>query len=297
MRYYRIRDNEGAVHVAAEVAEDELQSLTALNEEVRDFRDLLKASYVSGRGVDDIARHVLSRGEGVKFRLSSLIDWSRSGSGEGRILCPLEPDEMWAGGIGNYPVAEEVVAAMPEASRIAYASERPPIMYKGTSARLVGPFDSVGVRSDTSRTVAEGELVLVIYKGELVAYSTGNEMAGGLMGETMWWMVPSKVFKGCASLGPCLVTPESLPDPTNLSMELVIIRDGEEVARDASVTALRRDPEDLVRWAVAHDTPPDLAILYSGGCVVVADTPVRPGDVVRITMEGVGSVENPVEAV
>ena len=297
MRYYRIRDKLGDVHLAVETAEGSLSSLTSINEEVSDFRDLLRTSYVSGQGVDDIARHVLSTGRGETFDLSALIEWSRAGAGEARIIRPLDPDEMWAGGMGNYPLTPEAMAALPDFSKAAYGSERPPVAYKGTASRLAGPFDPIGIRSDMERTFAEGELVLVIYKGRLVAYSTGNEVVGGLVAESMWWMVPSKVFKGCASLGPCVVTPESLPNPTKLEMELVITRDGREESRVTNVTALRRSPEDLVRWSVAHDTPPDLAILYTGGCVVDAQTPMRAGDTVSIKLEGVGYVENTVEVV
>ena len=297
MRYYRIRDKLGDVHLTAEVTDGNLTSLTSINRDVGDFRDLLRASDISGRSVDEIARYILSKGQGETFELSTLIEWSKAGSGDGRILSPLVPDEMLAGGIGNYGLAPEAVAALPEANRTAYESDRPPIMYKGSASRLAGPFDPIGIRSDTERTVAEGELVLVIYKGRLVAYSTGNEVAGGLMGETLWWLVPSKVFRGCASLGPCVVTPESLPDPTSLQMEAVITRDGKEAGRASNVTALRRPPADLVRWVVAHDAPPDLVILYSGGCVAIGEVPMEAGDVVRISLEGVGYVENTVEVV
>jgi 2-dehydro-3-deoxy-D-arabinonate dehydratase len=297
LRYYRVRDGSGDVHLAVETEADSLASLTSVNEEVSDFRDLLRVSYIGGQGVDEIARHILSKGGAKTFNLPELIEWSRTRSGDARIIRPLDPDEMWAGGLGNYPMPPEAVASLPEASKTAYASERPPIMYKGTASRLAGPFDNIGIRSDVDKHVAEGELVLIIYKGRLVAYSTGHEVAGGLMSETLWWMVPSKVFKGCASLGPCVVTPESLPNPTGMNIELVITREGREEARVASVTALRRSPEDLVRWTLAHDAPPDLALLYSGGCVTAPDRPLQAGDVVRISMEGVGYVENTVELV
>ena len=297
MRYYRILDRHGVIHLAVEKEKNVLTSLSSINSEVRDFRDLLRASHISGQTVDDIARHVLSTGRGEAFDVETLIEWSRTGLGDARIIRPLEPDEMWAGGPGNYPMAPEVVAGLPEATRAAYESDRPAVVYKGTASRLAGPFDKIGIRSDTERTVAEGELVLVIYKGWLVAYSLGNEVAGGLMSETMWWMAPSKVFSGCASLGPCVVTPEVLPDATNLDMELVIIRDGREKTRVTNVTALRRSPDDLVRWLAAHDALPDLVILYTGGCVVDRQTPLLGGDVVRISMEGVGYVENTVEVV
>jgi 2-dehydro-3-deoxy-D-arabinonate dehydratase len=295
VRYYRIRDNKGDVHLAAETSDGALASLTSVNEEVKGFEDLLQVSYIGGQAVDDIARHVLSGGDARMFDLDTLIEWSRTGTGEARIIRPLDPGEMWAGGIGNYAVPAEGVAAMTDFTRAAYESDRPPIMYKGSASRLAGPFDTIGIRSDTAKTTAEGELVLVVYKGRLVAYSTGNEVAGGLMGETLWWMVPSKVFKGCASLGPCVVTPESLPDPTGRGMELTISRDGEVAGTSTNTTTFRRSPEEILKWTVAHDAPPDLTLIYTGGCVAVG--PLEAGDVVRISLDGIGFVENTVEVV
>ena len=52
----------------------------------------------------------------------------------------------------------------------------------GTAEIDVNERDNTG--TFTARmTLPEGELVLVVYKGRLVAYSLGVEVAGGLMGE------------------------------------------------------------------------------------------------------------------
>jgi len=295
MRYYRIRDSRGDTHLTAETQPGTLSSLTSLNSDVTDFRELLNVSYISGMSVDDIARNVLSFGDAETFDVAQLTESSRSATGAARIIAPLAPDEIWAGGIGNYAVPDEGVAGMPDITKTAYEADRPPVMYKGTASRLAGPFDPIGIRGDTEKTVAEGELVLIVYKGKLVADSTGNEVAGGLMGETLWWMVPSKVFKGCASLGPCIVTPETMPDPTGRDMELTILRDGKVVGSSTNTTTFRRSPAQIVEWTQAHDSPPDLVIIYTGGCV--ADGPLEAGDVVRISLDGIGSVENTVEVV
>ena len=295
MRYYRMRDSRGDTHLTVETQPGTLSSLTSLNDDVADFRDLLHVSHISGLGIDDITRNVLSSGDAETFDLEQMTESSRSATGAARIIAPLTPDEIWAGGIGNYAMPDEAVAGMPAITQTAYEADRPPIMYKGSATRLAGPFDPIGIRADTEKTVAEGELVLIVYKGKLVAYSTGNEVAGGLMAETLWWIVPSKVFKGCASLGPCIVTPETLPEPTGRDMELTIMRDGEEVGRSANTTTLRRSPAQIVEWTLAHDAPPDLVIIYTGGCV--ADGPLEAGDVVRISLDGIGYVENTVEVV
>ena len=298
MRYYRVSERFGETHLCVEARDGLLTSLTSINDLVNEFRDLLDASHVTGRDVDTIARRLVRQGGGKKFKLAQLIDWSISGTGDARIIKPLEPDEMWAGGLGNMVRTPEQLAGDAEGMRLAYNT--PGIttnMYKGTSHRLAGPFDPIGIRGDTERTIAEGELVLVIYKGMLAGFTTGNEVAGGLAGLSADWKVPSKVFTGCASVGPCIATPETIPDPMALALELVQWRDGKEVARIEAPAALKRPPEEIVASTVAHDSPPDLVIQYTGGFVGVADAPLQAGDVVRITMEGIGFVQNTVEVV
>ncbi len=297
MRYYRIRDRVGYFHLLAEAREGLLTSLTSINDEVCSFDDLLRTSHIGGQSVDDIARYILSQGGGRQYDLAELIDWSKSATGDARLISPIEPDEMWAGGPGNYFIPDDVLDAAPDMTRVAHDGDRPAALYKGTANRLSGPFDPVGVRADTEKTVAEGELVLVVYKGKIVGYSTGNEVAGGLMTDTLWWSVPSKVFSGCASLGPCIATPETISDPTSLEMELTVTRGGKEILHKTNTTSLRRSPEDIVRWSAEHDSPPDVVIYYTGGCVTGGEAPMQPGDVVRISMEGVGYVENTVEEV
>ena len=85
MRYYRIRDRMGDFQVLAEKNEGQLTSLTSINDEVRSFDDLLRTSHIGGQSVDDIARHILSQGEGTGYGLQELIEWSKSGTGEVRL--------------------------------------------------------------------------------------------------------------------------------------------------------------------------------------------------------------------
>lgn len=295
MRYYRIRNTKGIIRLCVEIRDGSLVDLTSLNEEVFDFRHLLKASYITGSTVDTITAHILSHGQGDIYNLEDLIQLSKNSDGNLRIMRPLDPDEMWAAGPGNFEFSEDIVKNMPEEGRKVYESDRPAMTYKGTSQRLVGPYDNIGIRGDIESTKAEGEMVLVIYKGSLVAFSTGHEVSGGLMGESMWWAAASKVFKGSSSLGPCIVTPETISDPSNLRIECIINRNGKEFEKSTNVTKFKRSPEKIVERTVEHDTPPDLVILYSGG--IVAGGPMLGGDVVRISLEDIGYVENTVEIV
>ena len=67
------------------------------------------------------------------------------------------------------------------------------------------------------------------------------------------------------------------------------------------ITKFKRTPEEIIASTVAHDSPPKVVIQYTGGFVVAKDgddiASLEQGDIVRISLEGVGFVENEVEVV
>ena len=302
MKYYRVLEQFGLTHLCVETKEGVLTSLTSINNLVSSYEDLLDVADVGGSLVDTVTRNVLSQGKGVTFDLTELINWSVNKSGPARIIKPIEPEEMWAGGLGNMIMDQEALANANEGTKVAYNTPNiSTTIYKGTNHRLVGPFDKIGIREDTEKTIAEGEIIFIIYKGKFAGISTGNEVAGGLVAASSNWAVPSKVFKGCASIGPCIVSVEDVKSPLELNLELKQYRGGNQIGESALITKFKRTPEDIIASTVAHDTPPKLVIQYTGGFAVAKSGDdivlLQKGDVVRITLEGVGYVENEVEIV
>ena len=302
MKYYRVLEQFGKIHLCAETSDGVLTSLTSLNDLVNSFEDLLDVADISGITVDNLTKNVLAQGKAVTFDLAELIKWSINKTGPACIIKPIEPEEMWAGGLGNMIMDEEALSNANEDTKLAYNT--PSIsttIYKGTNHRLVGPFDKIGVREDTERTIAEGEIIFIIYKGKFAGISTGNEVAGTLAGLSSNWAVPSKVFKGCASIGPCILSLEDVKSPLELHLELKQFRGGNQIGQSNLITKFKRTPEEIIASTVAHDTPPKVVIQYTGGFVVAKDgddiASLEKGDVVRISLEGVGSVENEVEVV
>ena len=302
MKYYRVLEQFGKIHLCVETSDGVLTSLTSVNDLVNSYEDLLDVADISGITVDNLTKNVLGQGKGITFDLTELIDWSIKKSGSAYIIKPIEPEEMWAGGLGNMIMDEEALANANEDTRLAYNT--PSIsttIYKGTNHRLVGPFDKIGIREDTERTIAEGEIVFIIYKGKFAGISTGNEVAGTLAGLSSNWAVPSKVFKGCASIGPCIVSLEDVKSPLELHLELKQFRGGDQIGQSDLITKFKRTPEEIIASTVAHDAPPTVVIQYTGGFVVAKDgddiASLEKGDVVRISLEGVGFVENEVEVV
>lgn len=302
MKYYRVLEQFGKIHLCVETSDGVLTSLTSVNDLVNSYEVLLDVADISGVTVDNLTKNVLAQGKAVTFDLTELIEWSIKKSGPAFIIKPIEPEEMWAGGLGNMIMDEEALANANEHTRLAYNT--PSIsttIYKGTNHRLVGPFDKIGVREDTERTIAEGEIVFIIYKGKFAGISTGNEVAGTLAGLSSNWAVPSKVFKGCASIGPCILSLEDVKSPLELHLELKQFRGKDQIGQSDLITKFKRTPEEIIASTVAHDSPPKVVIQYTGGFVVAKDgddiASLEQGDVVRISLEGVGFVENEVEVV
>jgi 2-dehydro-3-deoxy-D-arabinonate dehydratase len=91
------------------------------------------------------------------------------------------------------------------------------------------------------------------------------------------------------------VTAEDL-DPTNLDISCSIVREGQEVWSDQTSTSLMaRTCEELADWVQRHNLVPDLTTVLTGTAIVPPpEFTLREGDVVTITIEGIGSLENEV---
>jgi 2-dehydro-3-deoxy-D-arabinonate dehydratase len=79
-------------------------------------------------------------------------------------------------------------------------------------------------------------------------------------------------------------------------MECAILRDGEEVFHgQASTAQMSRCVSDLADWLQRHNPVPDMTTVLMGTAIVPPlDFTLRPGDVVRITIEKLGTLQNTV---
>lgn len=306
MKYYRVLEEFGNVHLCVETNQNELTSLTSLNELVFDYKYLLEISNVTNMKVDEISENLLRKGKGETFDLTKLIDSSINKTGPARIIKPIDPDEMWAEGFGNRLIlSKDQIDNSDGKNEAAYANPSiSTLLYKGSKERLVDPYEKIGIRSDTDRTISEGEVVFIIYKGKFVGISAGNEVAGNLRSQSNFWVSPSKVFKGCASIGPCILSMEDEEEnnkPLKLELGINQFRKNEKIGSGSIVTEYKTSPVEIVKSTVIHDSPPDLIIQFSGGFAIsrkddeIVD--LQEGDSVQISIENVGYIQNEVEIV
>jgi 2-dehydro-3-deoxy-D-arabinonate dehydratase len=216
------------------------------------------------------------------------------------ILAPVVSQEVWAAGVTYYRsrsarIEESKSAGGGDFYDRVYAAERPELFFKATGRRVVGHKGAVRVRSDASWSVPEPELTLVINAaGEIVGYTIGNDMSSrDIEGENPLYLPQAKVYDGSCALGPCILVAErALSTTTGIHLE--IARAGESVfAGSTKLAELKRDPEELVRYLFRDNSFPQGVFLMTGTGVVPPDSfTLRSGDVVRISIEGIGTLEN-----
>jgi 2-dehydro-3-deoxy-D-arabinonate dehydratase len=219
------------------------------------------------------------------------------------ILPPVVGQEVWAAGVTYYRSRTARMEESEEAGgqrfydRV-YEAERPELFFKATAHRVVTHGQAVGIRSDSRWNVPEPELTLVIsHDGVIQGYTIGNDMsARDIEGENPLYLPQAKVFDRCCSLGPgILVSREPLPPSTEISLS--ILRGNREVfAGLTNLSAMKRRPQELVRYLFRQNSFPCGCFLLTGtGIVPPSDFTLLDGDLIRISIEPIGLLVNTVK--
>lgn len=218
-----------------------------------------------------------------------------------RILAPIDHQEVWAAGV-TYKRSQK--ARMDESESAAvfydrvYSADRPEIFFKATPHRVSGPGEPVRVRQDTKWTVPEPELALVISpKLKIVGYTVGNDMsARDIEGENPLYLPQAKLYDQCCALGPYITLASGFQSPEETTISLTIERGGDAAFKgETKLTSMNRKLEELVQWLGRDNSFPHGAFLLTGtGIVPPDDFSLEAGDLVSISITGIGTLINPV---
>jgi 2-dehydro-3-deoxy-D-arabinonate dehydratase len=218
-----------------------------------------------------------------------------------QLLAPLDSQEVWGAGV-TYERSK--IAREQESERAAsfydvvYTADRPELFFKATASRVVGPGQPVRVRRDSCWTVPEPELALVLSPGlDLIGFTIGNDLsARDIEGQNPLYLPQAKVYDSCCALGPAITLAGAMPPPESIGIRMEIQRGEELVFQGAtSVARMARSFEALIDWLGRDNVFPEGVILLTGtGIVPPDDFGLRPGDLVRIAIDGIGALENPV---
>ncbi|MFM7321526.1 MAG: fumarylacetoacetate hydrolase family protein [Armatimonadota bacterium] len=216
-------------------------------------------------------------------------------------LAPVDSQEIWAAGV-TYERSR--VARMEESEGggdfydKVYSADRPELFLKAVGWRAVGPGDPIGIRSDSRWDVPEPEWTVVANAhGRIVGMTIGNDVSSrSIEGENPLYLPQAKVYDRSCAVGPAIRVLAGSEPPTDLGIRLSIRRDGVEAfSGETSTSRMRREAGELVGWLMRGTTFPVGAFLMTGTGLVPPDGfTLRQGDLVRIEINGLGALINPV---
>ncbi len=196
-------------------------------------------------------------------------------------------------------------------------SSTPRVFMKPPSTTVCGPEDPVVISRYARAVDWEAELAVVVGKRckyvprgraeEVIAgYTALNDVSERRLQvwereETQEWdrffdWLNGKWLDGFAPMGPCLVTPEEMPD---LSQVRIQLRVNGEKKQDARAGQMILDVGAIIEYISAIVTLEPGDVISTGtpsGVGMASETFLKPGDVMEVEIEGIGVLRNPVVA-
>ena len=217
-----------------------------------------------------------------------------------RLLAPLaSPPRIFAIGLNYRDHAAEAKMALPSA----------PVVFFKLPTAIIGPGDAIVLPNNSTEPDYEAELAFVIGKGgyripaaawreHVYGYTIVNDLsARDVQRATSQWSL-AKSFPTYCPMGPAIVTADEITDPHQLAISLSI--NGETLQNSNTRELIFKIPE-LVEYisSITPLLPGDIVSTGTPSGVGVGRTPKRwlkPCETVTVTIEGLGSLSNPVAA-
>jgi 2-dehydro-3-deoxy-D-arabinonate dehydratase len=184
---------------------------------------------------------------------------------------------------------------------LVYDAARPEIFFKSLPEKVVGPSADVGIRADSKWNVPEPELVLVVNsRKELVGFTIGNDMSSrDIEGANLLYLPQAKVYDRSCAVGPWLVMGANEAEVREWTIGVEIDREEETIfSGETSINNIKRTFDELIDFLCRSQTFPQGAMLLTGtGVVPDDDFTLATNDVIRVTISGIGTLENRVARV
>ncbi|MDA1053340.1 MAG: fumarylacetoacetate hydrolase family protein [Planctomycetota bacterium] len=281
MKLAKYRTAAGGIGVGS-VTGDQLTPL-ALNDEYASLTDILEA-------------------EAPGQLAAALLDpTAQAALADVTLLPPIDAQEVWAAGVtytrSKTARMEESEAAASCYDRV-YVAPRPELFMKATPHRVSGHGQPLRIREDSEWNVPEPELTLVMNKRvQLVGFTIGNDMSSrDIEGDNPLYLPQAKVYNQSAGIGPWITLATAMPPRAEIGIALSIRRGGQVVfAGTTGIHQMARTFEELIGWLGRDNSFPTGVMLMTGtGIVPDSDFTLQAGDVVDITIDGIGTLSNPI---
>jgi 2-keto-4-pentenoate hydratase/2-oxohepta-3-ene-1,7-dioic acid hydratase in catechol pathway len=219
---------------------------------------------------------------------------------EVRLHAPLlNPPRIFAIGLNYRDHAKESGMEIPTS----------PVVFFKLPTAIVGPGEPIVLPVNSTQPDYEAEFAFVIGRGgyrlaadewrnHVYGYTIVNDVSARdvQFASTQWSL--SKCFPTFCPLGPAIVTADEIPDPHVLHIGLTI--DGEQLQNSNTSELVFKIPE-IIQFlsSITPLLPGDIVSTGTPPGVGLGRTPrrwLKPGETVTVTVEGLGSLTNPVVA-
>jgi 2-keto-4-pentenoate hydratase/2-oxohepta-3-ene-1,7-dioic acid hydratase in catechol pathway len=214
---------------------------------------------------------------GTRFRLDEV-----------RLLAPVIPSKIVCIGKNYADHAREMGGEAPTS----------PVLFLKPSTSVVGPFEPIRLPADSTRVDHEAELAVVIGRitrdvtpeqalGAVLGYTCANDVTARDQQQADGQWARAKGHDTFCPLGPWI---ETDVDPANTRVRALV---GGEIRQDGTTADLIHAVPDLIAFI-------SRAMTLLPGDVVLTGTPagvgpIVDGDVVTVSISGVGDLVNPVQ--
>ncbi len=218
-----------------------------------------------------------------------------------RLLAPLVPSDIFCIGLNYRRHAEEGKQTIPE-QPIVFMKNTGSIQHPGEPIRLPRKLRSDAVDFECELAVVLGKRCYNVSRHEALDYVLGYTCANDVSardwqfkwGGTQWCR--GKTFATFCPLGPRIVTKDDIPNPNALTIRTVL---NDEIMQDWNTNDMIFDVAALIEFLSGSTVLEPGTVILTGtphGVGAARKPPVylKPGDIVAVEIEGIGSLVNPV---
>ncbi|MFJ2914307.1 fumarylacetoacetate hydrolase family protein [Streptomyces sp. NPDC087228] len=256
----------------------------------------------------------LLRGPGIEAARAAAVV-RRVALDEVRVHAPVpRPGKILIVGL-NYPShAEEALEMFAAMGRPGITLPTEPNFQVVAGSAVTGPGDDIHLPAAAAGQVDyEGEVAAVIGRpargvgtadaaGHLAGLTIANDVSArdiqqrAMSGDPTASIGVAKSFDTFKPLGPCLVTPDEFAEPLDLRLRTVV---NGEVRQDDRTSGFIHGVAELISCLSHHQTLEPGDVILTGtprGAGVFSGRHLRPGDVVEVEVEHIGTLRNRVAA-
>lgn len=222
-----------------------------------------------------------------------------------KLMAPIpRPPKLICVGLNYLDHARETGAEIPKV----------PTIFNKFATAVIGPGDNIVLPRVSKAPDFEAEFAFVIGRGgrhlaahdwakHVFGYTIVNDIsARDYQRATTQWLM-GKTFDTFAPMGPCIVTPDEIPNPHDLNIQLEIEAPGSEpeVMQDSNTRELIFKIPDLIAFLSSVFTlePGDIVSTGTPAGVGFARKPpryLRAGEQITVRVESIGELRNPLVA-